>query len=70
MNQITLLLIQFAIKFGLDASIAIAKALKEEATIDNAIAALELAKTKSAESYLDDVKAAAALAAAVSAPTP
>lgn len=49
-------LIQFAIKFGLDSALAIAKANKD-ASIDEAIAALEVAKTKTAQDYLDEAKA-------------
>ena len=45
---------QFAIKFGVDAAIAIANGIKTGATIDDAIAALELAKTKTAQDYLDE----------------
>lgn len=50
------LLIQFGLKFGLDAAIAIAKAFKSN-SIDDAIAALETAKTKSAQDYLNEAKA-------------
>ena len=57
MNEVTVLLIQFAIKFGLDAAIAIAKALQAGATIEDAIAALEIAKIKTAQTYLDDARA-------------
>ena len=45
---------QFAIKFGIDAAIAISNGIKSGATIDDAIAALELARTKSAQDYLDE----------------
>jgi len=45
-------LIQFGIRFGLDAAIAIARAFKRDATIEDAVAALELAKTKTAQDYL------------------
>ena len=45
---------QFAIKFGIDSAIAIANGIKTGATIDDAIAALELARTKSAQDYLDE----------------
>lgn len=49
-------LIQFAIKFGLDAAIAIGPLFKTGTTIDDAIAALQVAKTKSAQEYLDEAK--------------
>lgn len=49
-------LIQFAIKFGLDAAIVISKATKD-ASIDQVIAALEVAKTKTAQDYLNEAKA-------------
>ena len=45
---------QFAIKFGVDAAIAIANGIKTGATIDDAISALELARTKTAQDYLDE----------------
>lgn len=48
-------LTQFAIKFGFDAAIAWAKAFKG-ATIDDAIAALETAKTKTAADYIAEDK--------------
>ena len=50
--------LQFAIKFGIDATIAIIGAMKSGATIDDAIAALELAKTKTAQEYLAAAQAA------------
>ena len=49
-------LLQFAVKFGIDAAIAIGKGLKTGNTIDDAIAALEIAKTKTAQQYLDEAK--------------
>jgi hypothetical protein len=52
--QAWIVIAQFAIKFGVDAAIAIANGIKSGATIDDAIAALELAKTKSAQDYLDE----------------
>ena len=53
MDPATLALIQFAIRFGLDAALIIANAIKRGgATIDDAIAALEVAKTKTAADYL------------------
>lgn len=56
MNPAIITLIEFAIKFGIDAAISLAGALKSGATIDDAIAALELAKTKTAQQYLDEAK--------------
>lgn len=55
-EQFLIALIQFAIKFGLDAALAIARASKD-ASIDEAIAALEVAKNKTAQDYLDEAKA-------------
>lgn len=49
-------LIQFAIKFGIDAAIAIANGIKKGATIDDVIFALEAAKTKTAQDYLDEAE--------------
>lgn len=49
-EQLTALL-NFGIKFGIDAAIAFAKMFKGGATIDDAIAALESAKTKTAADY-------------------
>jgi hypothetical protein len=43
--------LQFAVKFGIDAAIAIAPLFKGGATIDDAIAALQAAKTKTAQDY-------------------
>lgn len=60
----------YAIKFGLQAAIDLAKSIKAGGGIDTAIAALERAEAKSAQTYLDEAKATAALAAAVVAPTP
>lgn len=51
-----LAVIQFAVKFGLDAAIAIIRGINTSASIDDAITALELAKTKSAQQYLDEAK--------------
>lgn len=45
-------LLQYAIKFGIDAAIAIIK--NQGKTIDDAIAALEVAKTKTAEQIRDE----------------
>jgi hypothetical protein len=47
---------EFAIKFGIDAAIAWMSSWKSNATIDDAIAALEKAKTKTAQDYLDEAK--------------
>ena len=47
--------LRYAIKFGIDAAIAIVKAINNNnATIDDAIKALEVAKTKTAQDYLDE----------------
>jgi hypothetical protein len=52
------MLIGYAVKYGLEAAIAIAKAIKSN-NIDDAIAALEAAHAKSAQAYLDEAKAKA-----------
>jgi len=49
-------LIQFALQFGLDAALGLAKAAKNN-SLDDAIAALEKAKTKTAEDYLKEAAA-------------
>lgn len=59
---------EFAIKFGLDAAIAWLSAHKPGATIDDAIAALQLAKTKTAQDYLNEAKAALSPSAALAPP--
>ena len=51
-------LVQFGIRFGIDAAIALTKAFKSGATVDDVIAALEVAKTKTAQDYKDEDKAA------------
>ena len=51
------MLIQWGIKFGIDSAIAIANGIKGGKTIDDAIAALEVAKTKTAQDYLNEAKA-------------
>lgn len=50
-------IMRFAVQFGIDAAIELAKAIKSGGNIDNAIAALESAKTKTAQQYLDEAKA-------------
>ncbi len=60
-EQAIITLAEFAINFGIDAAIAIAGAFKTGATIDDAIKALELAKTKTAQDYLNEAKANVAL---------
>ena len=50
--ELWIALVQFATKFGLDAALAIINGIKGGKTIDDAIAALELAKLKTAEDYL------------------
>ena len=56
--ELWIVVIQFAVKYGIDAAIAIMKAIKGGATIDDAIAALELAKKKTAQEYLDEARPA------------
>lgn len=58
-------LAMYAVKFGLQAAIDLAKSIRAGGGIDAAIAALERAETKSAQNYLDDAKANAALAGTV-----
>lgn len=57
MTPETLALIQLLVKFGIDGAIAIMTSIKGAHTIDDAIAALEVAKTKTAQMYLDEAKA-------------
>ena len=54
--ELWIALIQFGTKFGLDAALAILNGIKGGKTIDDAIAALELAKLKTAEQYLQEAK--------------
>jgi hypothetical protein len=63
-------IVLYAVKFGLQAAIDLARSIAAGGNIDTAIAALERAEAKSAQSYLDDAKATAALTAAGVAPTP
>jgi hypothetical protein len=63
-----LALVQFATKFGLDAALAIINGIKGGKTIDDAIAALELAKLKMAQEYLKEAAAAIAPAPVVTPP--
>lgn len=52
-------LLNFAVRFGIDAAIAFAKRAGQPApTLDDVIAALEIAKTKTAQQFLDEAKAA------------
>jgi hypothetical protein len=46
--------IQYAVTFGIDAAISIVKAINSNATITDAISALEVAKTKTAQDYVDE----------------
>lgn len=50
--------LNFAVKFGIDAALAIGAAFKTGATVDDAIAALQAAKTKTAVDYLKEAQAA------------
>lgn len=52
-EQLIITLITVLIKYGPDVALAFAKLTKSGATIDDAIAALELAKTKTAQDYLN-----------------
>lgn len=57
--EIAVALLNAAVNLGIDAALALAKMFKSDATIDDAIAALEEAKTKTAQDYKDEAKAAA-----------
>ncbi len=57
-TEVLSLIVGLAIKYGPDVAAAFAKLFKGGATIDDAIAALELAKTKTAAQYLEEAKKA------------
>lgn len=68
--EIILLIFQYAIKYGIDAALAVANVIKSGgATIDEAILVLEKAKAKTAQDYLDEAKAAALAAGTLPGPT-
>jgi hypothetical protein len=72
-TDVLILIVQMAIKYGPEVTQAFAKLFKGGASLDDAIAALELAKTKTAEQYRDEAKAnlaAVQAAAALVAATP
>ena len=54
-EQVLIALIQFGLKFGIDAALALARASKNN-SIDDAIAALEKAASKTAEDYLKEAE--------------
>lgn len=57
MNDLTAALINFAIRFGINAAIAFAERLNKPApTLDDAIAALKAARDKSADDYLQEAR--------------
>lgn len=56
--EIAVALLNAAINLGIDAALALSKMFKSGATIDDAIAALQEAKTKTAQDYLNQAKAA------------
>ena len=58
-EQVLIALIQFGLKFGIDAALALARASKNN-SIDDAIAALEKAASKTAQQYLDEATPPAA----------
>jgi 4-hydroxy-L-threonine phosphate dehydrogenase PdxA len=58
-EEAIVIIAQLLIKYGPDVGTAFAKMFKGGATVDDAIAALELAKTKTAEQYLTEAKVAA-----------
>jgi len=49
-------IVLYAVKFGLQAAIDLARSIAAGGNIDTAIAALERAEAKSAQSYLDDAR--------------
>lgn len=58
MTSMELELIKLIAQVGLDAAITIITSIKGVNTIDDAIAALQVAKSKTAQQYLDEAKAA------------
>jgi hypothetical protein len=58
----------YAVKFGLQAAIDLAKSIQAGGGIDAAIAALEKAESKTAQQYLDEARARQALAGTVTPP--
>jgi hypothetical protein len=56
--EIAIVLAQTLIKYGPDLALIVAGWFQSGATIDDAIAALEVAKTKTAQQYLDADKTA------------
>ena len=61
-SEAVVALIQAAIKYGPDIALEFAGLFKSGTTIDQAIAALQKAKTKTAQDYLDEAKAAQTVA--------
>lgn len=57
-ESLIIALATLAVKYGPDVAIAFAKLFKGSATIDDAIAALEVAKTKTADDYIEEAKKA------------
>ena len=66
--EVISLLAQLLLKYGPDVAQAFAGLFKGGKTVDDAIAALEVAKTKTAEQYLANAKAALAASAAITLP--
>ena len=56
-EQLLIAILNFAVKFSIDAALIVARGFRDGATIDQAIASLELAKTKTAQQYLDEAAA-------------
>jgi len=54
--ELWIVLLQFATKFGIDAAITVGEALNKPATVDDAIAALRVAKAKTAADYLAEAQ--------------
>lgn len=68
--EIITLLAQLALKYGPEIAEAFANLFKGGKTIDDAILALSIAKTKTAEQFLQEAKDALAASQAVGLPTP
>lgn len=62
--ELWIAILNFGTKFGIDAAMAIAQGIKGGKTIDDAITALDAAKSKTAADYLKEAQAAAAATAA------
>lgn len=57
MTPSELALIELVVKLGIDGALAVLQNMKNVATIDDAIAALQAAKLKTAQQYIEEAKA-------------